>query len=132
MNVYKFQENNRFEMQVQGAQVPGIRCTGSRCQAADYRCQMPGSMCQGQGKLKPNLYKVLICNSVLHLYSSLAHFCYHNVILLTLEIPATQNITKHPRRYTVFSQNVPLKQRPYSAMILLFRSFLHPHKLQRG
>ena len=41
--------SGRFETQMSGAQVPGFRCVGSRCQVPDVRGQVPGVRCQAPG-----------------------------------------------------------------------------------
>ena len=35
----------RFETQVPGAHIPGVRCAGFRCPVLVVRCQVPGTRC---------------------------------------------------------------------------------------
>ena len=90
-------------------QVPGVRG-----QMPGARLQVSGSRCQGLGKLKLNFYKFLLRH-----ISAITTFTSET-------LPATQNTIDDTH---FFSQNMSLKQRPYSAIISFLRSFLRPTNL---
>ena len=49
LSIFKNKIDGRFKTQLSGAQVPGVRCAGFRCQVSGSRCQVPGSMYHAQG-----------------------------------------------------------------------------------
>ena len=49
LSIFKNRIDGRFKTQLSGAQVPGVRCAGFRCQVSDSRCQVPGFMYHAQG-----------------------------------------------------------------------------------